>query len=57
MGFTHHLYLVEKMDWKEISIILSKLTKEILITEFKSNTAAIGSEKNITQSWKNEYNL
>ena len=40
LGFTHHLYLVEKLSWDFISRVLSKLTKKVLITEFKPDTGA-----------------
>ena len=57
LGFTHHLYLVEKISWEEISLKLSKLTETALITEFKINTAAIGSENNISNKWAISYKI
>ena len=50
-------FSIEKINWKEIASILSKLTKKILITEFKFSTNAIASENYITKSWKNNYRL
>lgn len=38
LGFTHHLYYVEKMSWEQISIKLSSLCDKQLITEFKPNS-------------------
>ena len=35
LGFTHHLYFVQKMEWNSIASILASLTKNALITEFK----------------------
>ena len=57
LGFTHHLYLVEKLSWDFISRVLSKLTKKVLITEFKPDTVAHGSEKILTKSWKKNHTL
>lgn len=57
LGFTHHLYLVENLSWDFISRVLSRLTKKALITEFKPDTAAHGSEQILTKSWKKGHTL
>ena len=57
LGFTHHLYLVNKVSWEKISNILYNLTKKSLITDFKLNTNAYGADQIINKSWKDKYNL
>ena len=40
LGLTHHLVLVEGMEWSEIVSVLSNVCRKILITDFKPSTGA-----------------
>jgi len=57
LGFTHHLYLVEGMDWERISASLAQLTEDVLVTEFKHRTAASHPECIITEQHRRGYTL
>ena len=55
LGFTHHLYLVEGLDWPRIARNLASLTEQVLITEFKLSTGAQPATSPIGQSWLENY--
>ena len=57
LGFTHHMRLVENMSWNKISEKFSRLTKNLLITEFKPNTGASGKWNEIKKDLTEDYQL
>jgi len=57
LGFTHHMRLVELLPWRKICEILSRLTKKLLITEFKDGTKARAHFFQDDKDVVNDYNL
>ena len=57
LGFAHHMRLVELLSWDIISERLSKLTKKVLITEFKPGTGATHAKEEKTRLNVDDYNL
>ncbi len=57
LGFTHHLYLVEGMGWERIADGLARLTGDVLVTEFKHQTAASHPERVISEDHRRGYTL
>jgi len=57
LGFVHHMRLVELLSWDIISERLSKLTKKVLITEFKPGTGAGNAKEEKTRMNVNDYSL
>lgn len=55
LGFTHHLYLVEGLDWPRIARDLAALTERVLITEFKLSTGAQPATSPLGQTWLEDY--
>jgi hypothetical protein len=57
LGFTHHLYLVEGMDWPAIARELAALTGRLLITEFKTSTGARHATSPLEQARIDQYRI